>query len=195
MTAGQKKRSALLEAQPGKADPQATRRSVEQLVCLVAPAGEDLVVHSDEHRACPRAFRRLPHRIEHHAVSSRRDRNRNNPLFAVDLFDRLVRHCGSNHERATIPFSRRRQGTIERAAVTQLWRNFQQRRSERRSDSIAPAQALRLTSRRVTTREILSRRLFPTLVPLPEPLRASCFRGIETRCIPRCTRHALRYAV
>ncbi len=194
MTAGQKRRRSEFEGRHGRAEPSATRSAVEALIRLVAPAGEALVVHSDEHAAYPRAFRRVSNAIEHHAVTSRRNRNRNNPLFSVDLLDMLLRHCGSNTKRSSIAFSKRRQGAIERAAVTQVWRNFQKRRSERRGDSPTPAQVLGLAGRPLLTEEILSRRLFPSLVKLPEPLRGYYAREVQTRCIPNGTRHALKYA-
>ena len=194
MTTGQKRRRAKLEEDLGRPDPKATRSSVEALFGIVAPGGGDLVVHSDEHKTYPRAFQRLPHRIEHHAVSSRRNRNRANPLFVVDLLDLLLRHGGSNHKRGTIAFSKRRQGAVERAAVTQVWRNFQKRRSERRGDSPTPAQSLGLTDRPLQTEEILLRRLFPSLVQLPQALESYYYRRIVTRCIPKGTRHALRFA-
>ena len=45
-----------------------------------------------------------------------------------------------------------------------------------------------------TAADVLIRRLFPTLVPLPEPLSAWYWRKVPTRQIPHGTRHALKRA-
>ena len=194
MTLRQKKRRAALESLHGRPDPKDTARSIEDLVRVVAPVASPLTLWSDEHAAYPRAFRRLPHAIVHRTVSSRRCRTRNNPLFAVDLLDLLIRHVSSNHKRETIAFSKRRQGALERMAVLQVWRNFRKRVSERKTDSVTPAQALGLAKRLLLPEEILARRLFPTRVPLPEPLRRYYFREVPTRQIPNGTRHDLKRA-
>jgi len=194
MTVGQKRRRAELEARFGKPSPHATRDAVESLVRLVAPDATSLHVRSDEHAAYPRAFRRLPHSITHATCSSRRCRTRNNPLFAVDLLDLLIRHGSSNHKRETIAFSKRRQSALERIAVLQVWRNYQKRLSERRRDSLTPAQALGLRTRALTQDELLYRRLFPHRVGLPASLALVYWRQVATRQIPNGTVHDLKHA-
>ena len=194
MTKEQKKRRDELEEQHGKPDPQATRKAVEAVFAVAVPQSTSLTVHSDQHAAYPRAFRRLPHAIEHHAVSSRRCRTVRNPLFVVDLLDLLVRHGGANHKRETIAFSKRRQGAAERMAINQVWRNFMKKTCERESDSACPAQLREHVSRRLTLDDVLWRRLFPSLVPLPSPLDDYYWRRVPTRQIPNGTRHALKYA-
>ena len=194
MTAAQKKKRERLEAKHGKPDPEATRSAIEALVRLVAPEPAALDIYTDEHQAYPRAFRRLPHAITHRTVSSRRCRTAQNPLFAVDLYDLLLRHGGSNHKRETIAFSKRRQGALERAAVTQVWRNHVKRISENDRTSKTPAQALGLATRPLTSGDVLLRRLFPSQVPLPAPLNAWYWRDVETRQIPNGTRHDLKRA-
>ena len=194
MTDAQKARRAELEQAFAKPDPSATRKAVEALVPLAAPEPARLTIHSDEHAAYPRAFRNLPHEIDHHAVSSRRCRTARNPLFAVDLLDLLVRHGGANHKRETIAFSKRRQGALERMAVLQVWRNEMKRTSEKNLDSLTPAQILGLKTARQSADDILYRRLFPSRIPLPKPLDAYYERRIDTRQIANNTRHALTYA-
>ena len=194
MTAAQKRKRARLELLHGKPAPHATRDAVRALLLLAAPQPAALCVLSDEHQAYPQAMRSLPHRFEHETVSSRRCRTRNNPLFAADLLDLLIRHGSSNHKRETIAFSKRRQGALERMAVLKAWRNRQKRISERRPDSPTPAMALGLETRPLRPEDILDRRLFPSLVPLPQPLGRYYWRDIETRQVPSGTRHALRYA-
>jgi hypothetical protein len=194
MTAAQKERRAELEKVHGRPSPHATRDAVESLVRLVTPEPVALDVRSDQHAAYRRAFRRLPHAVTHTTVSSRRCRARNNPLFAVDLLDLLIRHGSSNHKRETIAFSKRRQGALERMAVLQVWRNYQKRRSERDRRSLTPAQALGLMPHAVTQDELLHHRLFPHRVGLPAPLDQVYWRRIATRQVPNGTRHALKYA-
>ena len=194
MTAAQKAKRAVLESRFGKADPQATRKAVRDLISQVAPQPAPLKIWSDEHQAYPRAFRDLPHDITHRTVSSRRCRSAANPLFRVDLLDLLVRHSGANHKRETIAFSKRRQAALERCAVTCTWRNFMKRVSERNLRSTTPAQRLGLQERALGLDDILHRRLFPTRVALPPSLQPVYWRDIETRQIANNTRHALRYA-
>lgn len=194
MTPGQAKRRILLEMRHGKPNPQATKESVVALIRLVAPEPIPLRIRSDEHQAYPRAFRELDHDIEHSTVSSRRCRTARNPLFAVDLFDNMVRHGSANHKRETIAFSKRRQSAMERMAIKLVWRNHMKRRAETRLGSPTPAMALGLANAPLKVTDVLHRRLFPSLVPLPEPLRTVYWRDLETRQIPRSTRHELIYA-
>ena len=191
MKTSQKARRAELEGRHGRPAPQATRDAVEALIRLVAPGSAQLEVVTDEHLAYPRAFRRLPHLIRHQTCSSRRCRTARNPLHAVDLLDLLLRHGGANHERETIAFSKRRQGALERAAVTQVWRNHVKRVRENERLSPTPAMQLGLAARPLTPGDVLLRRLFITRTDLPEPLRRYYWRLVTTRQLPRCTRHSL----
>jgi hypothetical protein len=52
-----------------------------------------------------------------------------------------------------------------------------------------------LTEKRLGLDELLHRRLFPSLVKLPEPLDDYYWRRVRTRQIPNGTAHALKYAV
>ena len=194
MTAGQKARRRELEDQHGVPDGHSTRDAVRDLIRLVSAEPVPLHVLSDEHAAYPRAFRLLPHRITHETVSSRRCRTWRNLLFAADLLDLMVRHGGANHKRETIAFSKRRQGSLERMAVTQVWRNFMKRKRERDLTSPTPAQVLGLRDRALTVDDVLDRRLFPSRVLLPAPLSRYYWRDVETRQIPNGTRHALKLA-
>ncbi len=195
MTKRQKRRRAELEARHGKPDPRSTVDAVEALIRLVAPTPCSLVVFSDEHRAYPRAFARMDgYHIDLRTVSSRRCRAVRNPLFPVNLLDLLIRHCSANHKRETIAFSKRRQASLERLAVFQVWRNFMKRRSERTRDSPTPAQVLGLAREPLDVRRVLRRRLFPSRFHLPEPLGRYYRRDVVTRALPRCRRHRLRFA-
>ena len=83
---------------------------------------------------------------------------------------------------------------MERAAVTFLWLNLRKRRSEKDLSSKTPGQLLGLADRALTTAEILHRRLFPSLIPLPDEMADVYWRRIVTRQIPNGRRHRLTYA-
>ena len=196
MRPGQRRHRARLERRHGRPDPQATRTSVEQLVARVVPPDTEVEIRSDEHLAYPQAFRRLGdgRRIAHHTTSSRAARTSRNPLFAVNLADLLLRHCGANHKRETIAFSKRRQGALYRAAIFTVWRNYVKPVSERRRDA-PPAVRLGVLEAPLRVEAILGRRLFPWRVPLGGWL-ARCYYGrIPTRSLARCREHRRRYAI
>jgi len=195
LTRYQRRRRAVLERRHGRPAPQATRRAVEELVVRVVPSGAMAAIHSDAHKAYPQAFRRVhDRRIEHRTISSRAPRDARNPLFPVNLADLLLRHCGANHKRRTIAFSKRRQGALYRAAIWMVWRNYVKSLSERRRDA-PPAVALGLIARRWTVREILGERRFPWRQSLSTWLERCYFGRIPTRRLARCREHRLRYAV
>lgn len=187
MSARQKARRQQLEARHGRPDPQALERSMAALVELVVPPGSTAEVHSDDHPAYPRAWRRLQNRdLRHRTTPSTRARTARNPLFPINRLDLLLRHGGANHKRETIAFSKRRQAALERAAVFAVWVNFQKSRSEKRRDA-TPAQVLGLAPARLATARILAARLFPSRVDLPLPWRDYYERRIPTRarrCAP-----------
>ena len=192
MTDYQKRRRASLEASVGRPDPKSIRREFAELLKLL-PGNGPIELHTDEHRAYPRALKDLNRSISHQTTPSKRPRTSRNPLFPVNLVDLLIRHSGANHKRETIAFSKRRQGAAERLAIFQVWRNFLKHFSERRS-SATPAQRLGLLDRRLSLEEVLRDRLFPARTVLPERLMRYYRREIPTRCIPNGTMHRLKYA-
>jgi transposase-like protein len=181
MTLRQKRRRAALERLHGRPDPKAIEHEVAALLRLVCGPGTSVEIRSDEHRAYPRAFRRVEGVAVRHLVTpSVRARTTGNPLFPVNRMDLLLRHGGANHKRETIAFSKRRQSAMERLAVFAVWVNFQKSRSEKRRDE-TPAQVLGLAARKLTTAEVLSRRRFATRVALPPRWRLYYERRIPTR--------------
>ena len=62
MRPAQAVKRAVLERRYGRPDPQATRRSVEELLRRVVPPGGRVELRSDEHQAYPRAMSRLSDR-------------------------------------------------------------------------------------------------------------------------------------
>jgi transposase-like protein len=195
MTPAQRRKRAQLERRHGRPDPLATRSAVEELVARIVPSGGVAAIDSDEHPAYAQAFRRLRNRrIQHRRTSSRAPRSARNPLFPVNLADLLLRHCGANHKRETIAFSKRRQGALYRAAIWLVWRNYVKSRSEQRRDD-PPAVALGLTDRRLTVRELLAARRFPWRERLSGWLARCYFARIPTRRLAHCREHRLHYAV
>ncbi len=185
MRPAQRQKRALLESRHGRPYPQATRRSVEELVARIVPEGSSATIRSDEHQAYPLAFRRLRgRRLHHEQTSSRKSRTTRNPLFPVNLADLLLRHSSANHKRETIAFSKRRQGAMYRAAIWLVWRNYVKSRSENKRNS-PPAVVLGLIRKKLSIAKILEHRLFPSQIKLGSWVKR-CYEGrIRTRRPPR----------
>lgn len=195
MTTAQKSRRAALEDRHGRPDPKAIQAGVAALLRLALPRDGAVELHSDEHPAYPRALALVEGRtrIQHRTTPSTALRTTRNPLFAVNLTDLLLRHCGANHKRETIAFSKRRQAVVDRASIFVTWRNLIKSRSEKAQDD-PPAVALGVLPTRPTIVQILSRRLFATKVELPPPLETYYQRRVMTRYLSRQRVHALKYA-
>ena len=194
MTTHQLHRRIRLEERLGRPDPKSIQIRVAELLCLATEPGQSIDLHTDDHPAYPRAIRSVPGlTIQHQVTSSRDRRTSRNPLFPVNLLDLLIRHGSANHKRETIAFSKRRQGAIERLAILQVWRNFVQPFSERRKGP-TPAQKLGLMDRALSVGEILKKRLFRSLVRLPEALTHYYRRGVATAAFKINRTHRLTYA-
>jgi transposase-like protein len=195
LTPYQRRKRTQLERRFGRPAAQATRRAVHELVARIVPPGGTATLDSDQHLAYVQVLRSPRHRgVQHRRTSSRAHRDGRNPLFAVNLADLLLRHCGANHKRETIAFSKRRQGALYRAAIWMVWRNYVKSRSEQRRDS-PPAVVLGLIDRAYTVRELLRVRRFPWRQGLSGWLERCYFGRIPTRRLVRCRTHQLRYAV
>lgn len=194
MTARQKRRRAWLEARFGRPDPRSTEREVASLLALALPESQRLELHTDEHQDYPRALRRVGHLdVEHRTISSRALRTTRNPLFAVNLFDLLIRHSSANHRRETIAFSKRRQAAAERLWVLIVWRNWLKWFSERRRSG-TPAMRAGVATRKLDVGDVLAARLFIDRIGLPERWARYYWRRVPTRRIARCAVHRCRYA-
>lgn len=195
MTDAQRRIRARLEARLGRPRARALEEDVAALLAIVVPRPQALVLHTDEHRAYPRALRRLPHlAVRHETISSRAARTPHNPLFPVNLLDLLIRHGGANHKRETIAFSKRRASAIERLAVFLVWRNWIKSFSERKRNE-SPAMRLGLARERLTVEQVLERRLFPSRIRLPRRWQPYYWRTLRTRALGPCVAHQRRYAV
>ena len=194
MRPAQKQRRAALEAVYGRPDPRSIEKEVKELLQIVAPEPQAFVLHTDEHLDYPRAVRQLKHlEVTHRTISSRAARTSSNPLHVINLLDLLLRHCGANHKRETIAFSKRRQGAAERIWAFVVWRNYIKSVSERHPGE-TPAMRLGLRRAPLRPEGILTQRLFPTRIALPPRWAKYYWRQIRTRMILRGTTHQLAYA-
>jgi len=194
MTIRQKRHRELLEAVYGRPDPKAIECSMAELLEMVAREGSALEIHSDEHPAYPRAWRRVPEvEVRHRVTPSKQARTTGNPLFPVNRADLWLRHAGANHKRETIAFSKRRASVVERAAMLAVYLNYQKSFSEKKRDE-TPAQRLGIVKTKQTTRDVLSARLFPSRVKLPRLWQRYYRRDVVTRRIPNGKVHRLAYA-
>jgi hypothetical protein len=194
MTRFQRKRRGELEARLGRPDPKSIEKEVAALLEILAPMATSIELHTDQHQSYPRALRRLRHlRIAHFTISSRAARIPQNPLFAINLLDFLIRHNGANCKRETPAFSKRRASAALRLAVFLVWRNYIQPFSERRRGP-TPAMRLGLIDRPLTVEEVLAKRLFVSRSDLPERWQDYYWRRLPTRAIPNGRSHRLRYA-
>jgi hypothetical protein len=194
MTPTQKKRRCQLERQFGRPDPQAVRKDMTELLSVTLSRQSRATVFSDDHRSYPPALRKLRCEVAHQVTSSRAYRDRTNKLWEVNLLDLLIRHCGANHRRETIAWSKRRVASAERLAIFLVWRNYIQRRREKIRGSPTPAMARGMTDRVYTVDDVLGERIFTGHVALPPRWTSYYRRSVMTRALGPQRIHALKYA-
>jgi len=194
MTPAQRRKRARLEVRYGRPDPQATRKSVQELLERQLPPGSTATLDTDRCPAYSQALRRLTNRvIVHRTTSAKERRTPQNPLFPANLNDLLVRHHGANQKRETIAFSKRRQAALYRIAIRMVLRNYVRPTSVRRKTP-PPGVAVGAIARAWTVDEILHQRLLPWRFPL-SGWPADCYYArIPTRPMARCRDHRLKYA-
>jgi transposase-like protein len=193
MTQPQRARRASLEQQLGKPAPRAVEDGVRDLLHPVVTRHPAATIRSDEHRAYPRAIASLGRSILHRVTSSRQRRDCHNPLWEVNLLDLMIRHSTAAHKRETIAFARRRQASIEKLAIFQVWRNYIKRRREK-GVRVTSAMLLGLTHRPWRLRDLLNERLFFEKRVLPSRWKQYYRREVTTRALPVNRTHALSYA-
>jgi len=202
MTDEQRRRRCELETRLGRPDPKAVEKDMACLIATLArrvPTNLTLELHSDEHPAYPRAIRRArrsipqPPVINHLTTPSTEPRTLHNPLFPVNLADLLLRHCGANHRRETIAFSKRLQAAIERLAVFTVWRNFIKKQREK-GPAVSAAMLIGVAERLLRWTDVLQQRLFPGHADLPPPWDDYYRRRVKTAVYGRKQAvHCLRY--
>jgi hypothetical protein len=185
----QKLRRESLEQTLGRASPRAVEEGVRELLQAI-PAS---VIRSDDHRAYPRAIAALERNIIHRVTSSKRRRDRRNPLWEVNLLDLMIRHSTAAHKRETIAWAKRRQASIEKLAIFQVWRNYMKRRWEK-GERVTPAMVLGLERRPWQLYDVLKERLFYEKTNLTPRWQGYYRREVETVALRVNRSHALRLA-
>jgi hypothetical protein len=220
MTEKQKAERTRLEERLGRPDPKAVENGIHELLCELLrhmPAGSGrgqrewtgeggtrsdagaVLLHSDDHPAYRRALRTLRRQpgcplIRHQVTPSTAPRTAANPLFPVNLADLLLRHCGANHRRETIAFSKRRQAAIERLAVFTVWRNAIKHRREKKPGETAAMRA-GVLEEPIGWPAVFRHRLFPRPALLPGRWWSYYWRRVITPILgDRQAAHRLRYA-
>jgi transposase-like protein len=189
----QKARRAVLERTMGKASPRAVEEAVRDLLHAVVAQHPAPVIRSDDHLAYVRAVRTLPGRAIHRTTSSRRRRDRRNPLWEINLLDLMIRHSTAAHKRETIAWAKRRQASIEKLTIFQVWRNYIKRRWEKGARE-TPAMILGIANRPWTLWDVLKNRLFFNRTPLTQLWETYYRREVDTRAITSNRTHHLFYA-
>jgi transposase-like protein len=193
MTAAQKTRRSALEARLGKAHPRAVETGVRELLCAIHSNQRSVTLRSDDHAAYPRAIASLGCDVTHRITSSRERRDERNPLWEINLLDLMIRHSTAAHKRETIAWAKRRQASIEKLTIFQVWRNYIKRRREKGS-RVTSAMRLGLANRPWRVRDLLAGRVFYEKTRLPDPWRDYYRRRVSTNALAVNRTHELFYA-
>jgi hypothetical protein len=185
----QKLRREELERALGRAPSRAVEDGIRALVLQLAPE----VIRSDDHRAYPRAIRALGRNVTHLVTSSLRRRDTSNPLWEVNLLDGMIRHSTAAHKRETLAWAKRRQASIEKLAVFQVWRNYIKSRWEK-LPGITSAMFLGLATRPWQPWDLLKERLFFEKIRLSPLWQQYYRREVATAALAVNRAHRLRYA-
>jgi transposase-like protein len=193
MTARQKVRRADLEDQLGRAHPRAVETGMRELLEALVPRHTSVIIRSDDHRAYPRAIGALGTEVIHRITSSKQRRDERNPLWEINVLDLMIRHSTAAHKRETIAWAKRRQASIEKLTIFQVWRNYMKRRREKGTHA-TPAMLLGVASRPWGLRDLLAGRLFFERIALSARWKQYYRRHIETRALRVNRVHELTYA-
>jgi hypothetical protein len=189
----QKLRRAQLEQVLGRPSPRAVEDGVRELLQIVTSKGPLPVIRSDDHRAYPRAIRAIGANIVHRVTSAKERRDRRNPLWEVNLADLMIRHSTAAHKRETISWAKRRQASIEKLTIFQVWRNYIKKRWEKGPPE-TPAMLLGLADQRWHVKDLLSHRLFFEKANLTGRWESYYRREVKTAALAVNRRHQLSYA-
>jgi hypothetical protein len=182
MTDAQKRRRADYEKRLGRPDSRALLRDLTDLLAASLPAEGRVELRTDDHKAYPRALRRLDGpQVEHLTTSSKAPRTPKNPLFAVNTHHMFLRHSAANQKRETIAFSKRIQAVIYRHSIFQVWQNLVKPAAERDPARRTPAQRLGVSDRRWTIGELLAIRRLPTRTRLRKRVADSYWGRVRSR--------------
>ena len=193
MTLEQKTRRVVLEDTLGRPDPRAVEKGVRELLATVLSKQRAVTLRSDDHAAYSRALASLRCDVTHQITSSKERRDERNPLWEVNLLDNLIRHSTAAHKRETIAWAKRRQASIEKLAILQVWRNYMKRRREK-GNRVTSAMILGLANRPWHVRDLLAGRLFFEKVSLSDRWRDYYRREVVTSAVAVNRTHRLTYA-
>ena len=193
MTAAQKARRMVLETELGRPSPRAVEEGMRELLEEVTADSANVTIRSDDHRAYPRAMANLSCMLTHQVTSSRQRRDAHNPLWEVNLLDLMIRHSTAAHKRETIAWAKRRQASIEKLIIFQVWRNYMKRRWEKAGPE-TPAIVLGVATRPLKIRDLLKRRRFYQKVRVPSRWKEYYRRRVTTRALAVNRTHSLTYA-
>jgi len=150
------------------------------------------------YRAAIRGDPRIDHRVypnlRRGAKADRVAAERDQEMFAVDLFHKLLRHSQAHHRRETIAFARRSNALLERMALMVVWRNFVKKISERSSEPLTPAMRAGAADRRWSWGDVLARRRFFGRLRPPPGWSRIYRREWITPAVGRNTIHDLKHA-
>jgi transposase-like protein len=191
MTAQQKTRRLALEAELGKAHPNAVETGVRELLEILPK--KRVTIRSDDHPAYPRAIAALGLDAAHRVTSSKERRDERNPLWEVNLLDLMIRHSTAAHKRETIAWAKRRQASIEKLSIFQVWRNYMKRRREKGIPATS-AMLLGLAKRPWRMQDLLAGRLFYEKAGLSDRWRDYYRRNVVTRALTVNRTHQLIFA-
>ncbi|HET6462580.1 MAG TPA: hypothetical protein VFH33_02170 [Candidatus Krumholzibacteria bacterium] len=189
MRPAQKRRRAQLELALGRAPARAVEDGVRELLVPLVSS----VIRSDDHRAYPRAIRAQGRAVTHRITSSTERRDGHNPLWEINFLDGMIRHSTAAHKRETWAWAKRRQSSIERLAVFQVWRNYMKRRWEK-NEPRTPAMLLGLADRPWQVSDLLEKRLFFHRCTLTACWERYYRREVRTAALATNRSHQLRYA-
>ena len=105
----------------------------------------------------------------------------------------FLRHSTGAHKRETIAYARRRQASVEKVTIFQVWRNYIKRRWEKKEKRTS-AMILGLTDHRWSVQELLKERMFFEKIELSPRWESYYRRTVRTAALPVNRSHALRYA-
>ncbi|HEU4929228.1 MAG TPA: hypothetical protein VFU38_05310, partial [Candidatus Krumholzibacteria bacterium] len=193
MTAKQKARRLALETCLGRAHPRAVEIGVRDLLTGLIPRHCPVTLRSDDHAAYSRAIASLGGDITHRITSSKERRDERNPLWEINVLDMMIRHSTAAHKRETIAWAKRRQASIEKLSIFQVWRNYLKRRREK-GTCVTSAMLLGLANRPWHARDLLAGRAFYEKTHLSDRWRDYYRRRIRTSALAVNRTHRLRYA-
>lgn len=89
-------------------------------------AEKNTKIFSDEHQSYRKAFSPIMENISHETISSKRRRNAQNPLFAINHLHLHYRHFLCSQRRETIAFQKHEAALLEKVQLVKIYRNFLQ---------------------------------------------------------------------